>query len=185
MAALSAPPSLDDGVVAIRSWRSSDIEQVVGLIQDPEIPRWTGIPTPYTRKEARAFFKTNARQEAMGIGTDAAIVDSSSGDLLGGVGLKLRITSSTAEIGYWVTASMRRRGVATRAVTLIARWAFNDLSVRRLELLTHVDNQASERVALKCGFSREGVLRSYRAIKGERVDLTIFSLLPEDLDGRR
>ena len=59
-----------------------------------------------------------------------------------------------------------------------------DLGVKRLELFTHVGNQASEGVALNCGFSREGVLRSCREIKGERVDLTIFSLLPDDLDNQ-
>jgi RimJ/RimL family protein N-acetyltransferase len=180
MAPLSPPASLKDGVIAIRSWRQSDLPDLVELLEDPEIARWTGIPAPYTRREAKLFFKTNARQEAMGVGTDSAIVDT--GDvLLGGVGLKLHPSHSTAEVGYWVAAHARRRGIATRAVRLMARWSFVDLEVQRLELLTNVGNQASEGVARKCGFRREGVMRSARLIKGERVDLTLFSLLPGEL----
>jgi RimJ/RimL family protein N-acetyltransferase len=180
MAPLSPPASLKDGVIAIRSWRQSDLPDLVELLEDPVIARWTGIPAPYTRREAKLFFKTNARQEAMGMGTDSAIVDT--GDvLLGGVGLKLHPSHSTAEVGYWVAAHARRRGIATRAVRLMAHWSFVDLEVQRLELLTNVGNEASEGVARKCGFQREGVMRSARVIKGERVDLTLFSLLPGEL----
>ncbi|MGH2749699.1 MAG: GNAT family N-acetyltransferase [Actinomycetota bacterium] len=181
MAHLSPPASLTDGVVAIRSWQNSDLPELVQLVEDPEIARWTGIPAPYTRKEAKVFFKTNARQEAMGVGTDSAIVDAVGGELMGGVGLKLHPAHANAEVGYWVAANARRRGIATRAVCLMARWAFGELEVKRLELLTNIGNEASEGVALKCGFQREGVLRSARLIKGERVDLTLFSLLPEEL----
>jgi RimJ/RimL family protein N-acetyltransferase len=181
MAPLSPPASLKDGVIAIRSWRQSDLADLVELLEDPEIARWTGIPAPYTRREAKLFFKTNARQEAMGVGTDSAIVHASDGVLLGGVGLKLHPSHSTAEVGYWVAAHARRRGIATRAVRLMARWSFVDLEVQRLELLTNVGNEASEGVARKCGFQREGVMRSARVIKGERVDLTLFSLLPGEL----
>jgi RimJ/RimL family protein N-acetyltransferase len=181
MASLSPPASLKDGVIAIRSWRQSDLPHLVDLLEDSEIARWTGIPAPYTRREAKLFFKTNARQEAMGVGTDSAIVDAADDDVLGGVGLKLHPAHSTAEVGYWVAAHARRRGIATRAVRLMARWAFGDLEVMRLELLTHVGNEASEGVARRCGFQREGLLRSARVMKGERVDLTLFSLLPDEL----
>ena len=181
MAPLSPPATLKDGVIAIRSWRQSDLPQLVDLLEDEKIARWTGIPAPYTRREAKLFFKTNARQEAMGVGTDSAIVEEAGGALLGGVGLKLHPSHATAEVGYWVAAHARRRGIATRAVRLMARWSFHNLEVERLELLTNVGNEASEGVARKCGFQREGLLRSVRVIKGERVDLTLFSLLPGEL----
>jgi RimJ/RimL family protein N-acetyltransferase len=181
MAPLSVPASMKDDVIAIRPWRNSDVAELVPLLEDPAIARWTGIPAPYTRKEAKLFFKTNARQEAMGVGTDSAIVEAGAGGLLGGVGLKLHTSHATAEVGYWVAAHARRHGIASRAVRLIARWAFDDLEVKRLELLTNVGNEASEGVALKCGFRREGILRSLRIMKGKRVDLTMFSLLPGEL----
>ena len=74
----------------------------------------------------------------------------------------------------------RGRGVITRALGLVARWAFDDLGIERLQLTTHVDNPASQRVAEKCGFQREGLLRKYGLQRGERVDLVMFARLPGD-----
>jgi hypothetical protein len=38
---------LRDGVVMLRAWRSDDRERIVAALQDPEIPRWTSVPSPY------------------------------------------------------------------------------------------------------------------------------------------
>jgi RimJ/RimL family protein N-acetyltransferase len=50
--------------------------------------------------------------------------------------------------------------------------------VARLQLTTHLDNPASQRVAEKAGYTREAVLRSWADQRGERVDLIMYSLLP-------
>jgi RimJ/RimL family protein N-acetyltransferase len=71
--------------------------------------------------------------------------------------------------------------VATHAVRLISRWAFNDLHVARLELTYGPDNRASQRVAERVGFAHEGVLRSHIPFKGARRDTVISSLLPGEL----
>lgn len=60
-------------------------------------------------------------------------------------------------MGYWVRTSQTRRGIATAAVRLIARFGFEDLGLRRLELLIATDNFASRRVAEKVGARLEGI----------------------------
>ena len=75
----------------------------------------------------------------------------------------------------------RRRGIATRAVRLLARWAFDELAIARLELTCGPDNEASQRVAARCGFVREGVLRSHMPFKGGRRDTVLHGLLPGEL----
>jgi RimJ/RimL family protein N-acetyltransferase len=82
-----------------------------------------------------------------------------------------------------VQRDARGRGVATRAVLLIARWAIRDCGLRRLQLRADIANAASQRVAEKAGFKREGVLRSvrYSERQGRRVDFAVFSLLPDEL----
>ena len=79
----------------------------------------------------------------------------------------------------------RGRGVATRAVRLIARWAFAELRLARLELTCAPDNDAAQRVAERCGFTREGVLRSHMPFKGGRRDTVVFGLLPGELRSSR
>lgn len=181
MPPISLERPLSDGTVTVRRWAQTDVDALVSALQDPEVSRWTTIPRPYTKKEARAFLRANTRQESLGMGTDLPITDSTSDELIGGVGLRFRATAGVGEIGYWVIGHRRRQGVASRAVTLVAAWTFENHAVGRLELLTRIDNVASERVAQRCGFTREGVLRSYRVLHGERMDMTMFSLLPTDL----
>jgi RimJ/RimL family protein N-acetyltransferase len=71
--------------------------------------------------------------------------------------------------------------VATRALALVARHAFDELGADRVQLTTEPNNLASQRVAEKAGFTREGVLRSLLEFKGRRRDAVMFSLLPEDV----
>ena len=55
------------------------------------------------------------------------------------------------------------------------------LGLGRVEILAATGNRASQRVAERAGFTREGVLRSYTDNKGERLDMIAYSLLPGDL----
>jgi len=75
----------------------------------------------------------------------------------------------------------RGRGVATRALRLIAAWAVEEIGAGRVQLYTDPANEASQRVAEKAGFRREGMLRSWTEIKGSRRDVVMYSLLPDDL----
>ena len=64
---------------------------------------------------------------------------------------------------------------------LVSGWAFDELGVKRIGLLADPRNVASVRVAERAGFQREGVLRCWVEVNGERVDHVSFSLLPTDL----
>jgi len=54
VAALTLPdPPLSDGVITLRGFESSDVPTIVAICQDPEIPRWTLVPSPYGEQEGR------------------------------------------------------------------------------------------------------------------------------------
>jgi [ribosomal protein S5]-alanine N-acetyltransferase len=146
---------LSDGVVSLRAWEESDTADLVAALQDPDIPRFTRIPSPYTEAHAREFFARGGAANETGF----AIVSARDGKLLGGIGLR-DAGESRGEVGYWVRAEARGRGVMRRALRLVARWAFDELGLVRLQLLTRPDNPASQRAAEGAGFRREGVLRS-------------------------
>jgi len=74
------------------------------------------------------------------------------------VGLDWISASGTANVGYWVRTGQTGQGIATAAVRRVARFGFEDLGLRRLELLVAVDNLASRRVAEKVGATFEGIL---------------------------
>ena len=156
---------------------------VTAACQDPEIPRWTVVPRDYSERHARDFIEGTAADLAAGRELAMAVVGPDGG-LLGAVGLsQFDWHDLKAEIGYWVAAEARRRGVGSRATRLLAEWALTSLGLERLELLAHPENEASQRLAERAGFTREGTLRRYRRRHGVREDLVMFSMLAEDLSG--
>jgi RimJ/RimL family protein N-acetyltransferase len=84
------------------------------------------------------------------------------------------------EIAYVVAPAARGRGIASAAVQALSGWAFARLRLARLQLSIRPDNLASRRVAEKAGYMYEGLLRSSKLIRGERVDAALYSLLPHE-----
>jgi RimJ/RimL family protein N-acetyltransferase len=155
--ALPDPP-LSDGVIALRRWTAADVPAIVEACQDPEITRWTLVPSPYGEKDARAYLERVADGWDAGVRGSFAVVDGAGGGhgtLLGATGLEaIDWDQRAADVGYWVAAPARGHGVATRAVELLAGWAFGPLGIERLELRTDAGNAASQAVAARAGFTR-------------------------------
>ena len=85
-----------------------------------------------------------------------------------------------AEIGYWVAAPARGRGMATRAVTLLRDWAAEELGTELIELLIHEDNLPSKRVAERTGFLGTGERRpAPRAAEPGPPNHDVYAWSPE------
>lgn len=171
-------PELTDGVIRLRRWHPDDAAWVHRAVQDPEIPRFLGIPPNHTLEGVQRWLSSVVAALDSGDEINLAVVSATSGDLLGSVGVTRSCDDpAIGEVGYWVDAAARCSQVATRAVDLIVPWAFDVMRLARVELTTHEDNVASLRVAEKTGFAREGLLRSYREQHGRRVDLVMLARL--------
>jgi RimJ/RimL family protein N-acetyltransferase len=177
-------PPLREDAVALRPWRDTDLPALVEACQDPEIGRWTAVPWPYSESDALLYLTRVEPDRRAGRELGLAIVDTDGGALLGSCGLaRLDWEERKGEVGYWMAARARGRGIGSRATRLLSRWALEALELDRLELLVNPANRPSQRLARAAGYTREGLLRSYRPRKGRREDLLMFSLLREDLPG--
>jgi RimJ/RimL family protein N-acetyltransferase len=168
---------LRDGDLSLRPWNEDDVDAIVAGCNDSEVARWIPtIPHPYTEADALAFIRREVlpEQQALAIELDGRVV--------GGIGIGLNSNDYRGTLGYWMAASSRGRGICTRALRLLARHALEDLELQRVDLVTDPDNVASQRVAEKVGFQREGVLRAHlRHPDGRIRDSVMFSLLPGEL----
>jgi [ribosomal protein S5]-alanine N-acetyltransferase len=175
-------PSLADRVVLLRPWREADVPAQLRAFSDPFFQRFSDW-APETEAEALAYLSGLEHARLRGDQIELALVEPHDNNMvLGGGSLNnVNFEQGRAAIGYWLAPHARGRGVATHAVRLIAGWAFQDLQVARLELTCGPDNLASQRVAERCGFTREGVLRSHIPFRGKRRDTVVFSLLPGEL----
>lgn len=177
--ALPADPLVAEDTV-LRPWRDSDVAAVTSACQDAEIARWTRVPHNYSEADARAFLLF--RYDALLAGTTAPFAIVSPADqLLGSVSLiHIDWLHRRCEVGYWLAREARGRGHATRAVGLICRWGFVALGLERIALLAATENLASQRVADRCGFTREAVLRAYMRGKQGQLDMVAYALLAEE-----
>jgi RimJ/RimL family protein N-acetyltransferase len=155
-------------------------DAVYAAAQDPDIQRWTTIPSPYLREHAESFTEhiapdgwTNGSMFTFGVFLPE-------GELAGMLGITMR-SLGVAEIGFWATKEHRGNGYTTEATLTAARWTFTHISVDRIEWRAEVGNAASRAVAERAGFTIEGTLRSALNNKGVRRDCWVGSLLPSDL----
>jgi ribosomal-protein-alanine N-acetyltransferase len=180
-------PPLSDGVVTLRPWLADDVaDLVVCLDGEEEVVRWLdAIPQPYREPEANAWIEHATTAWREGSAAPFAVTDATNAKLIGSVGVNWvgDREERVGEVGYWMRRDVRGRGLATRAVRLASRWALGELGCERLQLRADEQNVPSQRVAVKAGFTREGVLRSvhFNARLNRRVDFVMFSLLPSEL----
>jgi RimJ/RimL family protein N-acetyltransferase len=171
--------------VLLRPWSSDDLPILVALGQDPTVARWFPVlPYPYTERDAVDWLQSEEKARENGTGIAFALEHTDSGEVLGGISLgNVDALLRTASIGYWLGAHARGHGHMTPAVRLVAAWAFETLGLARLEGTVDPENLASQRVAERCGFCREGCLRSSTIIRqtGERRDALVYGLLPDEL----
>lgn len=175
-------PSLADEQVVLRPWNEADVPQQMDAFRDPVFLTHSDWQ-PLSDEEARRRLVEQEQSRIRGERIAFAVVDHDDPRLvLGEVSLNwVNAKDRRAALGYWLTPNARGRGVASKAVRLVARWAFETLRLARLEITCGPDNHGSQSVALRCGFSREGLLRSHQTLKGARRDTVVFGLLPGEL----
>ncbi|MDK2124388.1 GNAT family N-acetyltransferase [Parachitinimonas caeni] len=85
------------------------------------------------------------------------------------------------EIGYVLfDTGARNQGVMSQSVRLLVDFLFESTHLNRLEIRMSTDNLPSERVAIKCGFSKEGVARGANYVRGRHVDMCVYAMLRSD-----
>lgn len=174
------PVTLTTGRLLLRTVGPQDTDAVYAAAQDPDIQRWTTIPSPYLPEHAQSFTEqlvpegwANGSMFTFGL----FLPD---GQLAGMLAITMR-SLGVGEVGFWGTKEHRGNGYVTEATVAVSHWAFTRLSVDRVEWRAEVGNTASRAVAERAGFIMEGTLRSAINHGGVRRDCWGASLLPSDL----
>ncbi|TDE15960.1 GNAT family N-acetyltransferase [Jiangella asiatica] len=158
---------------------SDDIDRIAEICQDPEILRWTTLPSPYLHEHAKGFVEDLVRT-GWESGNDLiwALRDPEDRRVLGMVGLRSQ-GDGAAEVGFWLAPEARGRHLMSRAVRLVAEYAFADVGpgLTHLRWRASVGNWPSRRVAWACGFRIEGKVRGGIARRGVREDTWVATLV--------
>lgn len=176
---------LSDGVVTLRPLEATDAQAYYAHHRKPEIWHTSvpAVPPVWEQIEQLCRFLA-ADQWLAGKAARMTIRDAVTDELAGSI-LVHPIPGPFGEamIGYGLDRAFWGRGMATRAVRLLARWAFQSARVRRLTAGTAITNTASQAVLARVGFSREGVQRKLLpGPDGQLTDNVSWCLLPEEFE---
>uniref|UniRef100_A0AAU2JPQ4 GNAT family N-acetyltransferase n=1 Tax=Streptomyces sp. NBC_00049 TaxID=2903617 RepID=A0AAU2JPQ4_9ACTN len=175
------PTTLSTDRLVLRPFVPADEDEVYAAAQDPDIQRWTLVPSPYERAHAHHFVtETVPNGWREDTAYPFAVRLGAEGPLVAAVGVHLH-GEDGYEIGYWTVKEHRGRGYMPEAVEAVARWVFTEVGAARLEWRAEAGNAGSRIVADKVGFRFEGVLRAGLTRNGTARDCWIGSLLPSDL----
>lgn len=161
----------------LRAWRESDADALsAAFASTPDLDTQFGGADLSTSARAADFIRTHLL--ASDRARNWAVVDF--GIPVGNVGLSaIERRHDTAWAYYWLAEAARGRGLATRALASAADHAFAD-GLFRLELGHRVNNPASCRVAVRAGFSAEGIERQKLRYGDERFDVELHARLASD-----
>jgi RimJ/RimL family protein N-acetyltransferase len=156
------------------------VPDVATIVDDPAVLRFTRLPDPPPEGFAAEWVRRYEEGRREGTREGFAVYDGD-GTFLG-VALAPAIDAEgrELELGYIVAAPARGRGVAIEMLRRLTDWAFDEQGALRIQLDIDPGNAPSLRVAERCGYVREGLLRSTHLKQGRRVDTVVWSRLPSD-----
>ena len=165
---------LELGDLKVRSWCKDDLKALLHHANNPKIATnlRDQFPHPYTRHDGIDFLDYAQTQEP-----ECSFAIECGGEAVGGVGFLIGrdIARISAEMGYWLSEEFWGRGIATRAVTAMSEWAFENYKLTRVFAMAFAHNAASMRVLEKAGFVREGVMRRSAIKNGVVLDQILFA----------
>lgn len=148
-------PVLSDGIVTLRAHTPGDVDRMLQMAQDPDMVRWTTVPTPHTREMSEEF-ALEVIPAGWNDGSNRCWAIEFEGRYAGNV--DIRGTDVLANIGYALHPDCRGHGVMTAAVRLAVDHAFVEAGKEVVQWEAHVGNEASLRVAHACGFRLHDVV---------------------------
>jgi RimJ/RimL family protein N-acetyltransferase len=168
---------LHSGRLTLRPLQTADIPSLVDLLADQRVHAYLRLPNPYTSDDAEKFVAGAFRHPGS---ADFAVADNATGRMLGCAGIHgLTPGTHSAEIGYWLATAEWGHGYAGEATQALTRFAFGN-GLTRLQIRCDTANVASARVALRCGYTFEGVARRDVRSSYGLADCAVFSRLDSD-----
>ncbi len=174
-------PTFDLGDVILREKQESDVPDFFRYYSDPKVSKFILCEIPQNIEEATRELRYWRGVFYQNDGIYFAIADKQTNQMIGSIGLTSHNTyQGRIEISYDLASEYWRRGISTRALTVVVNYAFDVLRVNRIEASASCANIASKNLLLKCGFTLEGTLRQHRYHRGSYVDVYFFSILRSD-----
>ena len=178
-------PTLSHGLITLRAPEEKDIQQLFEGAQDPIIPVFTRIPSNYSMANAE-FYVRERSPNAFANQTELQLaVEYGNGDDAQFAGAfsfhSMDLREHMAEIGYWLIAPMRGKGIGSTATKMLTQFGFESIGFERIEAVVNVENEASRKLLLSSGYNLEGIMRNKsRKEDGSQKDMALYAAIRDD-----
>ncbi|HEX3222663.1 MAG TPA: GNAT family N-acetyltransferase [Nocardioides sp.] len=175
-------PVLEADGLRLRPFRESDVPRIVEACGDARTQHWLGqIPDPYQEADAQDWLEHQRENRATGQAVQWAVVDAADDErVLAAMNCFGIVPEVECEVGYWAHPDARGRGVVTRAMREVVRYAFEDLGVRRVTAGAATENTASRHVIEANGLTAWGTERLGATVRAGRADIVWYDVLVEE-----
>lgn len=159
--------------ITIRPQRVYDAKRFVEILSNPNFIYFPAKPK--TIKEEKEFLRSNIRKRKEKRVFNFSIIYNGN-EHIGGIGIRIdQFRPHIGEIGYFIDEKYWGMGVTICAVKELEKFIVSNLSLHRLEIRTAIENKASQKVAHKCGYKKEGILRQMLYVANRWHDCYLYS----------
>ena len=142
--------------IELRNQRVSDAKRFFEILNNPNFKYFHVCPKDV--ESEKEFLRQNAKKRKNNLAYNYAILFK--GKLVGGCGIKIdQHRTFIGEIGYFLDEAFWGKGIVTKAVKILEKIGFQKLGLKRINILMDPKNLGSEKVAIKCGYKKEGTMK--------------------------
>jgi len=168
------PPQSDHALVALRPIVAADIAVWFSYLTDRTVFEHTSWDVQSPGDLALYVWSAATRERASL--TRFAIALRGTDQLIGTAGFhSVQPDNRSAELAYDLAPAYWGKGIATHVAGLLTQWAHRSCDLLRVQATALRSNERSVKVLARCGFEREGLLRSYRMVRGVPGDFWLYS----------
>lgn len=158
--------------VSIRFQKVADAQRFFEILRHKNFIYWNAKPK--SLQDEIKWLKKNPEKRKQNIEYNFTFLLGKK--VVGGGGIKInQHRNYIGEIGYFVDFNYWGRGIASQATRLMEQFAFKKLKLKRIEILMMPQNKASEKIAIKCKYKKEGRLRKYLQKKDKLKDCYLYA----------
>lgn len=176
-------PTINLGDIILRDLSLSDADRYYEIMSDPEVVQYFSdedIPNSVSDaiNEIKFWGGLFYHKQSVFWG----IASAHDNKLIGSIGYNSwNFHNRRAEISYDLSKEHWRKGIMTKALKNALAFGFKEMGLIRIEARTMIENKPSQAILDKIGFKYEGMLRSYRVIRNQPVDVMLYAITPSDM----
>ncbi|MFD1064827.1 GNAT family N-acetyltransferase [Oceanobacillus locisalsi] len=167
--------------LCLRKIRPADASALFAIWSDPAVVAFMNISAFTHESQATEMINTLNELAETNQAIRYSVIDLGSQEIIGSCGFNsIDSENARVEIGYDIAKAHWGNGYAPEAIQALIHEAFYRSGINRIEAKVEPANMNSVKVLQKIGFTFEGTLRQYEKVKGELIDMDMYSLLKAD-----